>query len=110
MDDRELNARFEVLSQNQNIINEKINSILDLFGRQYNDISEIKNENRNQQALLNAMIYDISMIKAKFSDLEVQIQNSDGNMVDINNSLSNLSYQIDELKQLINEWKIYSDI
>lgn len=98
----EILKSIEALYRNQVIINEKLDALLK---------ADIENINEKQQ-----LKFDISMLNSKLdkiisktSDIEVRLQVLD----DINNKdpeMDEIKYQLNELKDQINQLSIYRDL
>lgn len=98
----EILKSIEALYRNQVIINEKLDALLK---------ADIENINEKQQ-----LKFDISMLNSKLdkiisktSDIEVRLQVLD----DINNKdpeMDDIKYQLNELKDQINQLSIYRDL
>lgn len=98
----EILKSIEALYRNQVIINDKLDALLK---------ADIENINEKQQ-----LKFDISMLNSKLdkiisktSDIEVRLQVLD----DINNKdpeMDEIKYQLNELKDQINQLSIYRDL
>ena len=101
---------LNVLAENQNRINQKVDSILELTGNQYQSIEDLKLNANNQNFVINNLVQQIDKINSKLSDLQIQFQNSTGDIDTISNDLQSLSMQIENIRQLLTQWKFYSEI
>jgi archaellum component FlaC len=99
-----------VLAENQGRINVKIDSILDFVSNQHNQINEMKEVMNQQSQVINILNEKIININLKLSDLQIQNLNSSSDMEGFTNDINNISIQIEEVKQLLNQWKVYSEI
>ncbi len=99
---------LNVLAENQSRINEKVDSILELLGNQYNSTQELKQNANNQNFALNSYEQKINNLSSQLSDLQIQFQNSFGDIGSLASDIQTLSYQIDSIKQTITQMKIYS--
>lgn len=98
----EILKSIEVLYRNQVIINEKLDALLK---------ADIENINEKQQLKfdINMLNSKLDKIISKTSDVEVRLQVLD----DINNKdpeIDDIKYQLNELKDQINQLSIYRDL
>ena len=98
----EILKSIETLYRNQIIINEKLDALLK---------ADIENINEKQQLKfdINMLNSKLDKIISKTSDIEVRLQVLD----DINNKdpeMDDIKYQLNELKDQINQLSIYRDL
>lgn len=98
----EILKSIEALYRNQVIINEKLDALLK---------ADIENINEKQQFKfdINMLNSKLDKIISKTSDIEVRLQVLD----DINNKdpeMDEIKYQLNELKDQINQLSIYRDL
>ena len=98
----EILKSIEALYRNQVIINEKLDVLLK---------ADIENINEKQQLKfdINMLNSKLDKIISKTSDIEVRLQVLD----DINNKdpeMDDIKYQLNELKDQINQLSIYRDL
>lgn len=98
----EILKSIEALYRNQVIINEKLDALLK---------ADIENINEKQQFKfdINTLNSKLDKIISKTSDIEVRLQVLD----DINNKdpeMDDIKYQLNELKDQINQLSIYRDL
>lgn len=98
----EILKSIEALYRNQVIINEKLDALLK---------ADIENINEKQQLKfdINMLNSKLDKIISKTSDIEVRLQVLD----DINNKdpeMDEIKYQLNELKDQINQLSIYRDL
>lgn len=98
----EILKSIEALYRNQVIINEKLDALLK---------ADIENINEKQQLKfdINTLNSKLDKIISKTSDIEVRLQVLD----DINNKdpeMDEIKYQLNELKDQINQLSIYRDL
>ena len=98
----EILKSIETLYRNQVIINEKLDALLK---------ADIENINEKQQLKfdINMLNSKLDKIISKTSDIEVRLQVLD----DINNKdpeIDEIKYQLNELKDQINQLSIYRDL
>lgn len=98
----EILKSIEALYRNQVIINEKLDALLK---------ADIENINEKQQLKfdVNMLNNKLDKIISKTSDIEVRLQVLD----DINNKdpeIDDIKYQLNELKDQINQLSIYRDL
>lgn len=98
----EILKSIEALYRNQVIINEKLDALLK---------ADIENINEKQQLKfdINMLNSKLDKIISKTSDIEVRLQVLD----DINNKdpeIDEIKYQLNELKDQINQLSIYRDL
>lgn len=98
----EILKSIEILYRNQVIINEKLDALLK---------ADIENINEKQQLKfdVNMLNSKLDKIISKTSDIEVRLQVLD----DINNKdpeIDEIKYQLNELKDQINQLSIYRDL
>lgn len=99
-----------VLAENQNRINQKIDSILEFVGTQYAQTNDMKQLINQQSVLINYLTSQLSSAISKLADMEIQYQNSNSDVTGISNSIQDLSNQIEGIRQTLNEMKLYSEI
>lgn len=105
-----INQSISGLYTNQNILNEKIDSLLTICAKNFEFTNEIK-QTFNQQILqFNALVSKVDSLVNKLSDMEIQMQNSNGDHDTITSSIQDVMLQVDDVKHTIAQWKIYSDI
>lgn len=98
----EILKSIEALYRNQVIINDKLDALLK---------ADIENINEKQQLKfdINMLNSKLDKIVSKTSDIEVRLQVLD----DINNKdpeMDDIKYQLNELKDQINQLSIYRDL
>lgn len=98
----EILKSIEALYRNQVIINDKLDALLK---------ADIENINEKQQLKfdINMLNSKLDKIISKTSDIEVRLQVLD----DINNKdpeMDDIKYQLNELKDQINQLSIYRDL
>jgi archaellum component FlaC len=101
---------LSVLAENQNRINQKVDSILEFIGSQHNQISNMKETIDKHSLYISYLREKIDNITLTLSDLQIQYQNASSETEGLGNGLSDISMQIEELKQLLNEWKFYQEL
>lgn len=105
-----INNSLSGLYTNQHIINEKVDSLLTICAKNFEYINEMKQSFNQQIQHINMLTSKVSELLNKLSDMEIQMQNSNGDHDTITNSIQDVVLQIDDLKRTIAQWKIYSDI
>lgn len=98
------------LYTNQHVINQKIDSLLTICAKNTEDIREVKQIVNLQSQQINYSLTKIEGLINKLSDMEIQMQNSNGDHDEITNSIQDAVLQIDDLKRTLSQWKVYSDI
>lgn len=101
-----INNNMNNLSKNQEVINEKINSLIDAAVNQQNFnisfLQQIENIRMNFDS-------NINVINNKFSDLQILIQNDFNDIDNITHEIQSLSSKLDDIKFSIDQWIKYSE-
>lgn len=103
---KNINENIIRLFDNQNILNEKLNTISDYMNKQ-----DIYNENTQQQLNnINILLKNnIDQIQNKFADLSIFIQNNMNDISTISSSIQILEYKIEEIKRSIDQQIYYAN-
>lgn len=101
-----INNNMNNLSKNQEVINEKINSLIDAAVNQQSFnisfLQQIENIRMNFDS-------NINVINNKFSDLQILIQNDFNDIDNITHEIQSLSSKLDDIKFSIDQWIKYSE-
>lgn len=99
-----------VLAENQNRINLKVDSILEIVANHANKNYEMQNVVNQQSMQINTLTNQLNNLTNQMSDIQIQLQNSSGDTHEIVNSINNVNMQIDDLKRSFEQWKVYSSL
>lgn len=110
MIDEKLIEAINGLYKNQEILNAKLDGILtavELMSK-----AEAKILETSTNIFQNSIIIreDLKGLKNQSADVQIMIQNSNGDHDSIVEAIRDTSVKIDELKMQFNEWKIYSEL
>lgn len=103
-------AGFGVLAENQNRINAKIDSILEFLGGQVTTTNDMQQVINQQSYALNNLSEKINGLTSKMADIQIQLQNSSGDSDNIVSAMNDIVMQIDGVKRMIEQWKVYSEL
>lgn len=101
---------FNALQTNQQVLNEKIDYILQLSGESSLKFNKFEEDLNNQKLFNNEMYNKINNLTNKLSDIQIEYQNLANDIPSFTNDLQNISNQIENIKQLLDQWKLYQSI
>lgn len=104
-----ISTNIENIFNNQNIMNEKINGILELIGQQQLQITSLITINNQQNYVLDNLSNKIVELSNKLSDTSIQIFNNSIDVSGIPNDIQQISQQIESLRQTMEKWKFYDN-
>lgn len=98
------------LYDNQEVLNEKINSILEFATRQQLQIDTFQQIINQQSMMFNNFNNKILDISNKLSDIQIQFQNNIGDISNVSSDIQAVSNQVENLRQVLEQWKLYATL